>query len=98
MERQNETTRPNHRRMGHLSPDFPSIETLADEADSKLLKSIYQCQTYVLLHLLTDEPISTRSLRVRAHNFILCPQTIETLCVWLFAMSSVPKRVSLEVV
>src|SRR6218665_3921783 len=62
------------RRMGYLPPDFPSFETLADEADRKLLKSISEWQTYVLRHLLTDKPISTRPLRVMAHNFILPPK------------------------
>src|SRR6218665_2497497 len=48
-----------------------ALETLAEEAERKLLKSIYQCQTHVLRHLLTDKPISTRSLCFRAYNFIL---------------------------
>src|SRR6218665_4057686 len=45
--------------------------SLAEEADRRLFKSINQCQTHVLRHLFIDNPTSTRSLRLRAHNFIL---------------------------
>src|SRR6218665_1937332 len=59
------------RRMGYLPSDFPNIASLAEEADRRLFKSIIQSQTQILSHLFTDKPTSTRSLRVRAHNFIL---------------------------
>src|SRR6218665_2218319 len=61
------------RRRGYLPSDFPNIASLAEEADRILFKSIIQCQTHVLyvIYLLTIKPTSTRSLRVRAHNFIL---------------------------
>lgn len=62
------------RRCGFLPCDFPSIETLANEADRKLLKSISQCPSHVLRHLLIEKPTSGRSLRPRAHNFILPPK------------------------
>src|SRR6218665_324141 len=44
--------------------DFPSIETLANEADRKLLKSISQCPSHVLRHLLIEKPTSGRPIRV----------------------------------
>src|SRR6218665_3672159 len=59
------------RRRGYLPSDFKNIASLAEEADRRLFKSIIQCQTHVLHHLFIDKPTSTRSLRVRAHNFIL---------------------------
>jgi len=62
------------RRMGYLPTDFPSVETLAEEADRNLFKTISQCPSHVLRHLLTDKPTSSRSLRVRAHNFVLPPK------------------------
>ena len=62
------------RRMGYLLTDFPSVETLAEEADRNLFKTISQCPSHVLRHLLTDKPTSSRSLRVRAHNFVLPPK------------------------
>src|SRR6218665_1503603 len=58
------------RRCGFLPRDFPSIETLANEADRKLLKSISQCPSHVLRYLLIEKPASGRSLRPRANNFI----------------------------
>src|SRR6218665_3840928 len=53
--------------------DLPSVDTLADEADWKLLRSIAQCQSYVLRHLLKEKPTLCRCAfpRVRSHNFIL---------------------------
>src|SRR6218665_3546021 len=65
------------RRMGYLPTDFPSVETLAVEADRNLFKSILQCpNSHVLrhLHVPKDKPTSSRSLRVRAHNFVLPPK------------------------
>src|SRR6218665_305034 len=62
------------RRMGYLPTDFPSVETLAVEADRNLFKSISQCPSHVLRHLLKDKPTSSRSLRARAHNFVLPPK------------------------
>ena len=59
------------RREGYLPSDFPDIASLAEEAGCRLFKSIIQCQTHVLRPLFIDKPTSTRSLRVRAHNFIL---------------------------
>src|SRR6218665_2945411 len=59
------------RRVGYLPTEFPSVETLAVEADRNLFKSISQCPSHVLRHLLKDKPTSSRSLRVRAHNFVL---------------------------
>jgi len=43
-------------RMGYLPTDFPSVETLAEEADRNLFKSISQCPSHVLRHLLKDRP------------------------------------------
>src|SRR6218665_1616894 len=40
------------RRMGYLPTYFPSVETLAVEADRNLFKSISQCPFHVLRHLL----------------------------------------------
>src|SRR6218665_4227682 len=58
-----------------LASDFPNIVSLAEEADRRLFKSIIQRQTpNVRRHLFIDKPTSTRSLRVRAHNFILSPK------------------------
>ena len=59
------------RRMGYLPMDFPSVKTLAEEADRNLFKSISQCPYHVLRHLLKDKPTTSRSLRLRAHNFVL---------------------------
>src|SRR6218665_350523 len=59
------------RRRGYLPSDFQNIASLAEEADRRLFKSIIQCQPHVLRHLYIDKPTSTRSLRVRVHNFIL---------------------------
>ena len=59
------------RRMGYLPTDFPSVETLAEEADRNLFKTISQCPSHILRHLLIDRPTSSWSLRVRAHNFVL---------------------------
>jgi len=39
-----------------------------------VFKSNSQCPSHVLRHLLTDKPTSSRSLRVRAHNFVLPPK------------------------
>src|SRR6218665_3613556 len=64
------------RRMGYLPTDFPSVETLALEADRNIFKTISQCPSHVLRHLLKDKPTSSRSLRVRAHNFVLPLKTI----------------------
>src|SRR6218665_2368737 len=61
------------RRGGYFPSDFRDIASLAEEADRRLFKSIIQCQTHVLRHLFIDKPTSTRSLRVREHNFILLP-------------------------
>src|SRR6218665_461314 len=61
------------RRMGYLPKDFPSGETLDEEADRDLFKTISQCPSHVLRHLLTDKPTSSRSLRVRAHSFVFPP-------------------------
>src|SRR6218665_1741662 len=44
------------RRMGYLPTDFPSVQTLAEEADRNLFKTISQCPSHVLRHLLTDKP------------------------------------------
>src|SRR6218665_1355158 len=44
------------RRMGYLPTDFPNVETLAEEADRNLFKSISQCPSHVLRHLLQDKP------------------------------------------
>src|SRR6218665_1689727 len=60
--------------MGYLSMDFPSVETLTVEADRNLFKSISQCPSHILWHLLTDKPTSSRYLRVRAHDFVLPPK------------------------
>ena len=51
------------RKWGYLPYDFPSVETLADEADRKLLRSLTQCQYHVLRHLLKGKPTPVRSLR-----------------------------------
>src|SRR6218665_1351977 len=56
---------------GYLPSDFPTIESLVDEADRRLFKSTSQNRTHVLQHLFTVKPTPTRSLRARAHNFIL---------------------------
>ena len=37
----------------------------------KMLRSITQCQSHVLCHLLKEKPTPERSLSVRSHNFIL---------------------------
>ena len=37
--------------MGYLPMDFPSVETLAEEADRKLFKTISQFPSHVLRHL-----------------------------------------------
>src|SRR6218665_1616789 len=50
------------RRMGYLPTDFPSVETLAVEADRNLFKSISQFTSHVLRHSLKDKPTSSRSL------------------------------------
>src|SRR6218665_4157070 len=70
------------RRCGFLPRDFPSIETLANEADQKLLKSVTQCPSHVLHHLLTEKPTSGRSLRPRAHNFIFPPKDDTNFPSW----------------
>ena len=62
------------RRRDYLPSGFPNIESLAEEVDRRLFKSIIQCQTHVLRHLFIDKPTSTRFLRVRAHNFIMPPK------------------------
>src|SRR6218665_837415 len=64
------------RGMGYLPTNFPSVETLAEKADRNLFKTISQCPSHVLRHLLTDKPTSSRSLRVRAQtcNFVLPPK------------------------
>src|SRR6218665_3369248 len=62
------------RRMGYLPTDFPSVETLAKEADRNLFKAISQCPSHVLRHLLADKPTSSQSLCVRVHNFVLPPK------------------------
>src|SRR6218665_703126 len=61
------------RRRDYLPSDFSTIESLVDEADRKLFKSTSQNHrpTHVLRHLFTVKPTPTRSLRARAHNFIL---------------------------
>src|SRR6218665_1206537 len=38
------------RRMGYMPTDFPSVESLAEEADRKLFKSISQCTSHALRH------------------------------------------------
>jgi len=62
------------RHMGYLPTDFLTVKTLAEEADRNLFKSISQCPSHVLRHLLKDKPTSSRSLCVRAHNFVLPPK------------------------
>ena len=47
------------RRRGYLPSDFPNVESLAEEADHKLFKSITHCHTHVLPHLFIDKPAST---------------------------------------
>src|SRR6218665_2400379 len=59
------------RPIGDSQRESPSVETLAEEADRNLFKTISQCPSHVLRHLLTDKPTSLRSLRVRTHNFVL---------------------------
>src|SRR6218665_3952039 len=59
------------RRGGYLPSEFPTIESLVDEADRKLFRSTSQNRTHVLRHLFTVKPSPTRPLRARAHNFIL---------------------------
>jgi len=46
---------------------------VADETYRKLLRSITQCQSHVLLHLLKEKPTAVRSIRAacRLHNFNL---------------------------
>src|SRR6218665_166028 len=60
--------------IGYLPTDFPSVETLAEEADRNLFKSISQCPSHVLRHLLKNKPTSLRSLSIRAHNYVLPPK------------------------
>src|SRR6218665_3320914 len=55
-------------------PGIFRASRLAEEADGNLFKTIAQCPSHVLRHLLTDKPTSSRSLRVRAHNFVLPPK------------------------
>src|SRR6218665_459913 len=80
------------RRCGFLPYDFPSIETLANEADRKLLKSISQCPSHVLRHLLIEKPTSGCSLCPRAHNFIQPPKDNRNY-LGPFIKLSVPHRV-----
>lgn len=44
------------------SNDSPSIDIVADDADRKLLKSISQCQSHVLRHILNEMPTHVRSI------------------------------------
>src|SRR6218665_2903976 len=59
------------RRSGYLPTDFPNSTTLAQDADYDLFNSIRRKKTHVLRHYFVEKPISTRSLRERAHNFVL---------------------------
>jgi len=52
----------------NMPTNFLIVETIAEEANRNLFKSISQCPSHVLRHLLIDKPTSSRSLRVRAHN------------------------------
>ena len=61
------------RRSGYLPPDFPDLAILVEDADTKLLNSIRHNSTHVLRHYLIDKPVPARSLRARAHNFVLPP-------------------------
>src|SRR6218665_2363739 len=49
------------RRWGCLPYDFPSVDTLADQADRKFLRFITQCPSHILRHLLKEKatPVHT---------------------------------------
>src|SRR6218665_4133670 len=49
-----------------VSEDVPTLT----KNNRYSLSSFTQCHTHVLRHLFIDKPTSTRSLRVRVHNFI----------------------------
>jgi len=59
---------------GYLPADFPNLATLVEDADTKLFNSIRHNSTHVLRHYLIDKPVPVRSLRARAHNFVLPPK------------------------
>ena len=72
------------------------IETLANEADRKLLKSISQCPSHVLRHLLIEKPTSGRSLRVYDLGLITLPFLQKIIGIFYlgpFIKLSVPHRV-----
>src|SRR6218665_2701556 len=62
------------------------------DSDRRLFKSIIQCQTRVLRQLFIDKPTSTRSLRVRAHNFIQPPKDNRNFVSWVFYEALCPLR------
>src|SRR6218665_1573946 len=51
-----------------------SLSKLSTDTRRKLLRSITQCQSHVLRHLLKEKPTPVRFLRARSHNFILPPK------------------------
>src|SRR6218665_3289927 len=53
---------------GYLPPDFPDLATLVENVDTKLFNSI---RHNILRHYLRDKPVPVRSLRAKAHNFVL---------------------------
>ena len=85
------------RRWGYLPYDFPSVKTLADEADRKLFRSITQCQSHVLRHLLKENSTSVRSLRDSSHNFILPLKENRNFISWHYTMLSAPRQSKLSV-
>jgi len=79
------------RRRGYLPYDFPSVDTLADEAERKLLRSITQCQFHVLRHLLKERPTPIHSLRARSHTLSCLPKRTRILFQGHYTMLSAPQ-------
>jgi len=83
------------RRGGYLPSDFPTIESLVDEANRKLFKStsllkiiLMSCDTYLLLSPPQRDPYEQGLITSS------CPlKTIETLCQGLFMTVYAPHRV-----
>ena len=63
-----------------VSEDVPTLT----KNNRYSLSSFTQCHTHVLRHLFIDKPTSTRSLRVRVHNFIFPLKTTGTLYLGQF--------------
>src|SRR6218665_3439446 len=59
------------RRLGYLPANQPTMETMTDEADRRLLRAVVTCNNHVLMCLFPPIQATQYNLRPRAHNFKL---------------------------